>query len=588
MFKRMLVIASVIIVSIALALGAGLRSSSVAVAFAPVAYAGATVDGNQAEWSPLGTPIPMYEAGDPGKVNPSDAYLRYDCRTETLNVLVLGRPGFTLIDKADDAWATVEEPLGSNTAPYNGKLKFFTGSTGIDGSAPEFGWIAHDPATVVNIGTGAYGVIDGYEASFALPPGTYSSLVVHVEFAKGNVDGTGQAGTSANVGFGNADQWVPLALDCGGTGHVLPDITVAKEASPTEIPETGGNVAFTFTVTNAASAAVSISALSDDVFGALSGDGDCSVGTLLPAGGSCQFELIESLAGDPSDVHRNTFTATAENDEGKSDTASDDATVTFTDVLPSVSVTKTVGALSVVTGGKVTFTFTVENDSLEQVTIASLADSVFGVLPGDDDCAVGSTLDPGATCSFTYEATISGQQSPGGLGFEPHVNLFTGAVTDDEGNAASDADDATVSILWNGRTPGFWKNNSARWPASMQIVLNGTAVVVKPATLVESIFAVPPQCLSKGVVDLNANKKADTLLESLGYQGGATLCGGAQILLRAGTAAVLNEQTFGSAYPGGASVASLLQAINTALASGSRSTMISVASALDYWNNGIH
>jgi len=59
---------------------------------------------------------------------------------------------------------------------------------------------------------------------------------------------------------------------------VLPVISVTKTASQSSVPETGGNVLFTYTVTNNSSEAVTITALSDDKFGTLTGDADCQVG----------------------------------------------------------------------------------------------------------------------------------------------------------------------------------------------------------------------------------------------------------------------------------------------------------------------
>ncbi len=57
------------------------------------------------------------------------------------------------------------------------------------------------------------------------------------------------------------------------------------------------------------------------------------------------------------------------------DTATDDATVTYTDVLPVISVTKTASPTSVPeTGGSVTFTYVVTNNSTEAVTITVLSD----------------------------------------------------------------------------------------------------------------------------------------------------------------------------------------------------------------------
>ncbi len=593
MRKKALALSLILLLTIGLGVMVGLRTPSVAGSAnsgtAPVEYQGATIDGDPSEWSPLTTPIPMYEAGDPAKqTQPSNAYLRYDCKNERLNVLVLAQPGSTLFDSASDAWSTVEEPAGNKTAPFNGNFKLYTGASGKDGIPPDFSWIPHDPAESVTIGSETFSVVDGYEASFSIPPGSYSSLVVHAEFAKNIVGGNGEAGTSANVGFGNASEVTPLLLDCGSTEDVLPDIAVTKEAAPNSIPETGGDVTFTFTVMNEASEDATITSLTDDVFGALAGDSDCRVGTVLAAGASCSFEFQKPLAGDYPEEHVNTFSATAADKEGNTDTESDDVAVGFADVLPAVTVTKTAGALSAITGSTVTFTFTVQNDSLDPTTIDSLTDSVYGTLPGDADCTVGTNLAPSASCSFTFTGAAVGTPTSSGLGFDPHVNVFTGNVSDDDSNSASDSDDATVTVLWNGRTPGYWKNKPTSWPSGMIISVGGTNVAVTTGTLVKMIYAVPSSCYANGKVDLNADRKDDTLLVSLGYQGGSTLCGAVQILLRAGTAALLNEYAFGGTYPGGSSVADLHQKINTALSSGDRATIVSLAAILDFWNNGVH
>ena len=70
-----------------------------------------------------------------------------------------------------------------------------------------------------------------------------------------------------------------------------------------------------------------------------------------------------------------------EDDETNSANDSDDATVTFTDALPSLDVTKAASPTSVAEpGGTVTFTVIVDNTSVEPITITSLTDDVFGDL----------------------------------------------------------------------------------------------------------------------------------------------------------------------------------------------------------------
>jgi hypothetical protein len=74
-----------------------------------------------------------------------------------------------------------------------------------------------------------------------------------------------------------------------------------------------------------------------------------------------------------------------------------------------------------------------------------------------------------------------------------------------------------------------------------------------------------------------------TLLEALSFQGGPGVDGATEILLRAAVAAYLNS--FAVDYP--LTTAEVVSQVNAALASGSRSTMLTLASTLDANNNGI-
>lgn len=69
---------------------------------------------------------------------------------------------------------------------------------------------------------------------------------------------------------------------------------------------------FTFQVRNTANAQLEITVLSDDVFGTLSSDADCHVGSVLAAGASCSFSVIEHLTGTAGSDHVNVVTATGE------------------------------------------------------------------------------------------------------------------------------------------------------------------------------------------------------------------------------------------------------------------------------------
>ncbi len=222
---------------------------------------------------------------------------------------------------------------------------------------------------------------------------------------------------------------------------VHPAVTVDKVANPTSVPESGADVKFTFTVKNTSDVKVTVDSLTDSVFGTLAGDDDCKVGTVLEPGKSCTFEETRRISGKPGEAHVNVFTAVVTDAEGNKAKDDDDAKVDFTDVKPDVSISKTADKGSVPeSGAEVVFTFTVKNNAAEEATIASLKDSVFGDLAGDDDCKVGTKLAPGASCSFTHTAVIKGTAGT------DHRNVVTVVVTDDDGNTDSGEDDETVKL----------------------------------------------------------------------------------------------------------------------------------------------
>ena len=92
-------------------------------------------------------------------------------------------------------------------------------------------------------------------------------------------------------------------------GDVVMDVD--KSADKSVVSEDGEEVTFTFTVSNTGDVAFEITALDDSVYGTLSGDADCQVGTVLAPGGSCDFQqtfTVEPEAGTSED-HVNTFEA---------------------------------------------------------------------------------------------------------------------------------------------------------------------------------------------------------------------------------------------------------------------------------------
>ncbi len=81
-----------------------------------------------------------------------------------------------------------------------------------------------------------------------------------------------------------------------------PDISLTKTANPLSVPETGGEVTYTFVVTNNGAEAVDFDGLTDDMFGDISGDlSEDEAGTIpvtLPVSIAAGTQLHLLLPGD--------------------------------------------------------------------------------------------------------------------------------------------------------------------------------------------------------------------------------------------------------------------------------------------------
>jgi hypothetical protein len=168
-------------------------------------YGTATVDGNSGEWDTnadfFGS---MYTAGNSTKQALSSGYLRYDCSTQTMYVLVLQLPGVELLSSpTGNAWVTIN---GASS-------KLYTDTSGSNGTPPDFAWVGLGDG-----GTATYA--QGYEASFSLAPGSYT-IVVHVEALPSG----GTSATSAFVGFNSRLGSTPLTVDCSGVTTSTTDTT---------------------------------------------------------------------------------------------------------------------------------------------------------------------------------------------------------------------------------------------------------------------------------------------------------------------------------------------------------------------------
>jgi cysteine-rich repeat protein len=173
-----------------------------------------------------------------------------------------------------------------------------------------------------------------------------------------------------------------------------------------------------------------------------------------------------------------------------------------------------------------------------------------GIIQGGEECDDGNNVD-GDGCSSDCRAEKCGDGT-----------LDEGEQCDDGNNVDGDgcSADCQTEEVGEGCTPGFWKNHTSLWTD------------FTPDMLVGDVFA------ASGFPTL----ADDSLLTALQYQGGAGATGGARVLLRAAVAALLNESNPDVDY----SIDGVIALVNTALATGDRSTMIALAGLLDAANNG--
>jgi len=303
-----------------------------------------------------------------------------------------------------------------------------------------------EPLTLTSLMDSVFGDLNG-QGTCALPQtlpantGTYSCTFTQTLSGEpatphaNTITATGQD-NEGNTATGSDGETVTFT-------NVTPSLVVNKAANPASVPETGGSVEFTITVSNPSAEAITLTSLVDDIFGDLNGVGTCAVPqTLAALGGSYTCTFTQMVSGDTLSPHTDTVTGTGTDNENTTITGSDSETVTFTNVEPVITVVKTADPASVPeTGGDVTFTITVTNPSAEPVTLVSLVDTVFGDLNGLGTCAVPQTLAAGTgsyTCSFTVTLT--------GSAASPHTNTVTATGNDNDGGSTSTSDSETVTF----------------------------------------------------------------------------------------------------------------------------------------------
>ena len=220
-------------------------------------------------------------------------------------------------------------------------------------------------------------------------------------------------------------------------------ITVDKSADPTSVPEPGGDVTFTVTVTNTSAVdTVTIDTLTDDVAGDLNGVGTCSVPQILAPGEDYTCEYTAMVSGGRGDTVTCTVTASGTDDDGDPVSDDDPADVTITGVPSAITVDKSADPTTVnEPGGDVTYTITVTNTSaVDTVTLETITDDVSGDLNGVGTCSVPQILAPGEIYSCEYTVMVTGTAG------DTITCTVTVTGTDDDGDPVSGDDPETVTV----------------------------------------------------------------------------------------------------------------------------------------------
>ena len=201
--------------------------------------------------------------------------------------------------------------------------------------------------------------------------------------------------------------------DTADVTALLPGVLVEKVASPTAIG-IGQDATFTITVTNTGDVTLATVDVVDAAYPAC----DNTVGPLAPnASTSYVCTVADVLVG-----FTNTVDASALDGNGNPATSSDSESIT---VLPaSIAITKVADAGSVVDGGDITYTITVENDGPADLVAVSVSDPT---LPACDNAF--ATLLAGD--SQTYTCVLAGVDAATA---DPVVNTISVIAQDEAGN----------------------------------------------------------------------------------------------------------------------------------------------------------
>ena len=222
-------------------------------------------------------------------------------------------------------------------------------------------------------------------------------------------------------------------------------IELTKTADPVELVEPGGLVHFTVVITNTSPNGqdVTITSLNDTIYGDLSHQGTCRIPQTIPVGQSYQCIFLANFTGQPGYHETDIVTAEGQDEDGRPVSSSDSADVRITDSPSSFTLEKTADPEELPEpGGRVTFHVTIQNTSpVDDITIDTLVDTVYGNLNGKGTCSVPQTLAPNQTYTCQFDANVTGN------GGDSETDIVVATGTDDDDNPLHASDDAVVRII---------------------------------------------------------------------------------------------------------------------------------------------
>ena len=289
-------------------------------------------------------------------------------------------------------------------------------------------------------------------------------------------------------------------------------------------------------------------------------------------GDALTFSLVDEPSGASIDPNTGVFTWTPADGPATAtftvvvsdgmDTDEEEITVTVLNVAPDVTdVSGPASAVELGAAADLQVTFT--DPGILDTHTASIDwgdGNTFDV--GSVTSPFGASHTYGSAGTYTVVVTVTDKDGDSGTG------STTIEVAEEEEEEEKPDPPSVDGTEWC--SAGFWSNNGLRrgeWPTGYG-----------PDDAVGDLFE-----------SAEGHLGAATLLDALqGYRNSPvrrnTIAGASEILIRQGVAAALNAESFGDGFPGG-TVQDIVDAVNAALDSGNRQTILGLSEYLDALNN---